>query len=135
MLFSSKIIITFSPKKVHCKLKLARFEREKTHDRHAFHGNFSVSIWRLLDLEVILGVSSHVNDLPYGGPQGSVLGPLLYSLYTSPLGDIARSYGPCYHFYADDTQLYLSFETSSAYDLSTDRLLLKTALRILTCGC
>ena len=132
MLFSSKIIITFSPKKVHCKLKLARFEREKTHDRHAFHGNFSVSIRRLLDLEVILGVSSHVNDLPYGGPQGSVLGPLLYSLYRSPLGDIARSYGLPYHFYADDTQLYLSFETSSAEDLSIDRLLLKTALRILT---
>ena len=66
----------------------------------------------------IQGVSSHVNDLPYGVPQGFVLGPLLYLLYTSPLGDIARSYGLSYHFYVDDTQLYLSFETSSAKDLS-----------------
>ena len=47
-----------------------------------------------------------------------MLGPLLYSLYTSPLGDIARSYGLSYLFYADDTQLYLSFETPSAEDFS-----------------
>ena len=51
-------------------------------------------------------------------PQGSVLGPLLYSLYTSPLMDIARSYGLSNHFCANDTQLYLSFETSFAEYLS-----------------
>ena len=47
-----------------------------------------------------------------------MLGPLLYSLYTSPLSDIERFHGLSYHFYADDTPLYLSFETSSP-DLST----------------
>lgn len=67
----------------------------------------------------IQDVFSDVHSLPYGVPQGFVLGPLLYSLYTSPLGDIARSHGLSYHFYADDTQLYLSFETSSPQDMST----------------
>ena len=52
-----------------------------------------------------------------------------YSLYTSPLGDIARSYGLCYHFFADDTQLFLSFETSSAEDLSICKSTIEDCVR------
>ena len=53
---------------------------------------------------------SSVRDLTVDVPQGSVLGPILYLLYTAPLAEIIRSHGLVYHFYADDTQLYISFK-------------------------
>ena len=42
-------------------------------------------------------------------PQGSYLGPLLFTIYASKLFSIIKSQLPSAHSNADDTQLYLSF--------------------------
>ena len=61
----------------------------------------------------INGTLSAPSSLSCGVPQGSVVGPLLFLLYTGPLARIITSHQDInYAMYADDTQIYLTMSRS-----------------------
>ena len=66
------------------------------------HRSFSVSV----------SMDSHISsDFPLscGVPEGSVIGPIFFNLYTTPLSTLISQSSLSHHFYADDTQLLISF--------------------------
>ena len=71
----------------------------------------------LYDRSKRVSLNGKVSDkfqLTHGVPQGSFLGPLLFTLYLSKLFDIVKGHLPHVHTYADDTQLHLAFKPDSA---------------------
>ena len=62
--------------------------------------------------------------MEFGFPQCSIMGPIGYSMYTNPVDKILRDNNISYHVYADDTQLYVTFDprTPGAYDAAMNKL-------------
>ena len=61
-------------------------------------------------------VASTEKPLNCGVPQGSVLGPILFTAYTAPLTDIIQQHGLHFHCYADDIQLYVALPSKKQDD-------------------
>ena len=66
----------------------------------------------------INGKYSKVLNMLFGVPQGSLLGPIMFILYTKDIALIAKKYNLSIHIYADDTQLYIGFHQ----DVNTEEI-------------
>jgi hypothetical protein len=59
-------------------------------------------------------MQSPIISCEYGVPQGSVLGPLLFTLYVSPVATVINSFDISQMQYADDTQLYVGLKDTKS---------------------
>ena len=71
--------------------------------------------------------------LSCGVPQGSCLGPLLFTMYASKLSDIIKGHLPRAHAYADDSQLYLSFKPDNTSPQSNAVDAMERCIRAIRC--
>jgi len=97
---------------------------------HRLHASFGINStalqWfrsYLLDRKQFVSVnnvSSGPLVLKYGVPQGSVLGPVLFVLYTTPLSQLIKDHSVNHQLYADDTQLHKSSSPNSVPTISNE---------------
>ena len=107
---------------------------------HHFDINNSVLSW----FPSFLNNRSHCVDvnnnifsslqLSFGVPQGSVLAPILFTLYIKPLASIISEFDFSYHFYADDLQFFVTFDADTTLDANVLTNYLKAVEQWLCCN-
>lgn len=78
----------------------------------------------------VSGSNSDSRDMPYGVPQGSVLGPILFNIYVRNFIELLESVGFKVHGYADDHQLFYKFRIE--FQFHAIATLLPKALNIIS---
>ena len=53
---------------------------------------------------------SGYQELSFDNPQGALLGPTIYCIYTKPVSDIVQQHKVSHHSYADDNELYMTMD-------------------------
>ena len=94
------------------------------HFRYGFNEiilNWISSYLRLRTQQVLIrdNTFSDPTHLKCGVPKGSVLGPILFTLFTALLGEVCKKQGINFQSYADDQQNYLSFKPNNPTSLKT----------------
>ena len=80
-----------------------------TEDAHSLLKSYLTNRFQHTSVGASLSEPVH---LQFGIPQGSVLGPILFTLNTSSLATLLEAHDVAYHFYADDTQIYIRIDST-----------------------
>ena len=104
------------------------------HFRYGFDGtilNWISSYLRSRTQQVLIRVNifSKLTQLKCGVSQGSVLGPILLTLFTAPLGEVCRKHGINFQSYAGDQQHYLSFKPSNTNSIAKCKQSLEACIK------
>ena len=71
----------------------------------------------------VLGDKSNPRTLTKGVPQGTVLGPILFNIYTIELSNILKRHEVGFKIYADDTQFYFAISTTRDTEEKISRIM------------
>ena len=90
-------------------------------------------MWSDRSQHVILeGAYSDSTELSLGVPQGSCLGPLLFTIYASKLFEVVKTCLPIAHACADDSQLYSSFQPDSGLSETEAVTSMESCIKVVT---